>query len=226
MQCVVLLVNDTTYWRYAGAVRQTLSQKSLGSDADAGGPMQSLPDYLKPGLQIVFVGINPSVYSVQQGHYFARGINRFWPALSRSRLSEPIRAALGKERLGPEDDASLLDFGIGFTDVVKRPSRNVSLLSPEDFRQGAPVLLQKLQAIKPLVTCFHGLMGYRPFLRLGLGIAEFPRELGVQPHCLGATRIFVVPSPSPANAHFTPDDQRAWYDRLADFCEDAQRAGP
>lgn len=179
---------------------------------------QSLPDYLRPGLQVVFIGINPSVYSVQQGHYFARGINRFWPAFSGSKLSEAIRKALGKDRLGPQDDAALLDFGIGFTDVVKRPSRNISFLAPEDFRIGAPQLLAKLAEAEPLVACFHGLMGYRPFVRFGLNIAETPRELGAQPQLLGQTRIFVVPSPSPANAHFTPDDQRLWYDRLADYC--------
>jgi TDG/mug DNA glycosylase family protein len=139
-------------------------------------------------------------------------------------LSEPIRLALGKERLGPEDDAALLNFGIGFTDVVKKPSRNISQLTPDDFRLEAPRLLEKLRAVKPFVACFHGLMGYRPFLRFGLGMPEFPRDLGVQPHCLDDTRIFVVPSPSPANAHYTPDDQRDWYDRLADYCQDAERS--
>jgi TDG/mug DNA glycosylase family protein len=182
----------------------------------------SLPDHLAQGLRIAFVGINPSIYSVEKGHYFARPTNRFWPAFSRSRLSEPIRAALGVERLRPEDDATLLQFGIGFTDVVKRPSRNISELSPADFRAEAPELLAKLQHFRPLVACFHGLMGYRPFVRHGLGFKDVPRELGVQPVSLGATRIFVVPSPSPANAHFTPDDQVQWYDRLADFLETVQ----
>src|SRR5690348_14259953 len=92
-----------------------------------------LPDYLQPGLQLVFVGINPSVYSAERGHYFARSTNRFWPAFSRSRLSLPVRQALGRERLGPEDDSLLPRFGIGFTDVVKRPTRNISLLGRDDF---------------------------------------------------------------------------------------------
>src|SRR5207248_5675884 len=140
-------------------------------------------------------------YSAQKGHYFARSINRFWPALSRSRLSEPIRRALGRDQLGPGDDARLLEFGIGFTDVVKRPSRNVSELSPEDFRRDAPQLLARLEQVRPAIACFHGLMGYRPFVRHGLGLKETPRDLGLQPLTLAATRIFVVPSPSPANAH-------------------------
>ena len=64
----------------------------------------TLPDLLRDGLEIVFVGINPSVFSAAQGHYFARKINRFWPAFSRSRLSRAARAGLGVERLEPMHD--------------------------------------------------------------------------------------------------------------------------
>ncbi len=180
-----------------------------------------LPDYLRLDLRIVFIGINPSIYSVQRGHYFARRTNRFWPAFSSSRLSEPVRSALGRDSLGPEDDARLLEFGIGFTDVVKRASRNVSELERTDFQQAVPQLLHKLRAYRPGVAVFHGMMGYRPFVRYGLGIKEQPRELGLQPLSLAETKVFVVPSPSPANAHFTLEAQVGWYDRLAEFCEAA-----
>ncbi len=91
-------------------------------------PFRTLPDYLSPGLDLVFVGINPGLYSVEHGHYFARPTSRFWRAFSRSVLSAPIRAALGRAALGPEDDAGLLAFGIGFTDVVKVPSRSAGEL--------------------------------------------------------------------------------------------------
>ena len=178
----------------------------------------TLPDYLARGLSILFVGINPGLYSVRQGHYFARRSNRFWPALSRSRLSEPIRSALAKETLVPEDDAILLDFGIGFTDVVKRPTRNASELRPEEFQAAAPGLLSLLGEYQPLIACFHGMTGYRPFVRYALGEAGTPRELGPQPLRAGRTQLYVVPSPSPANAHFRTQDQVDWYDRLADYC--------
>ena len=101
-------------------------------------PFPTLPDYLAPGLPLVLVGINPGLYSVQQGRYFARPTSRFWPAFSRSRLSSAVRAALARDWLGPEDDSTLLQFGIGFTDVVKRPSRNAAEVRPEDFREWAP----------------------------------------------------------------------------------------
>ncbi len=182
-------------------------------------PFPTLPDYLAPGLRLVFVGINPSAYAVRQGHYFARRSNRFWPAFSRSRLSAAARAGLGREALGPEDDAALLRFGFGFTDVVKRPSANAAALTPDDFRAWAPRLVDRLSQHRPAVACFHGLTGYRPFLRYGLGEATADPALGPQPVRLGTTHLYVVPNPSPANAHVRLEEQVAWYDRLADYLD-------
>ncbi len=177
----------------------------------------TLPDLLAPGLDLVFVGINPSTYSVERGHYFSRKTNRFWPAFSRSRLSERARAALGVAALGPEHDRALLAHGIGFTDVVKLATGNAGDIPPTAFVESAPQLLRRLRRFSPRVACFHGLTGFRPFLRLGLAIDRREAALGPQPELIGDTRLFVVPNPSPANAHFTPADQTAWYDRLAAF---------
>src|ERR1700734_1502364 len=105
----------------------------------------TLPDLLRPGLDLVFIGINPSVYSVTQGHYFARNTNRFWPAFSRSVLSEPARRALGVDRLEPMHDTMLPDHGIGFTDVVKRPTARADELSLEEFAAGVRDLIDKLE---------------------------------------------------------------------------------
>jgi double-stranded uracil-DNA glycosylase len=182
-------------------------------------PIPTLPDYLSPGLTIVFVGINPGLLSARRGHYFARRSNRFWPAFSRSQLSAPIRAALGRDLLTPEDDLLLPDFGIGFTDVVKRPTSNAGELRLEEFVDAVPRLLAALQHCSPNVACFHGLTGYRPFARYGLGAKEIPRTLGAQASSIAATRLFVVPSPSPANAHYSLSDQIEWYDHLACFCD-------
>ncbi len=177
----------------------------------------TLPDYLAPDLKLVFVGINPGLYSARMGHYFARRTNRFWPAFSRSRLSEDVRRGLGKKALDYEDDATLLAFGIGFTDVVKRPTGNAAQLDPEEYRMGAPQLMDKLVHFQPRMACFHGVTGYGAFARHALGDERRRWELGPQERRVGNTRLFVVPSPSPANAHFTLKDQIDWYDRLAAF---------
>lgn len=177
----------------------------------------TLPDHLAPRLILVFVGINPGFYSVERGHYFARPTSRFWPAFSRSILSARIRARLGRDVLGPEDDARLLRFGIGFTDVVKVPSRNAAGLRPADFQEWAPRLVDRLRRCGPKVACFHGLTGYRPFVRYGLTRPLRSWSLGPQPLRVDETHLFVVPNPSPANAHFGPRDQIAWYDRVARY---------
>jgi double-stranded uracil-DNA glycosylase len=177
----------------------------------------TLPDYLRPGLDLVFVGINPGLYSVRKGHYFARKTSRFWPAFTASRLSERIRLELGLETLQPEHDSLLIQFGIGLTDVIKRPSSNAGDLEPSEFVEWAPVLLGKIRRYAPRVACFHGLTGFRPFLRIALNCCDRSPLLGPQPEVIGKTRLYVVPNPSPANAHFTIAEQISWYHRLADF---------
>ena len=167
--------------------------------------METLPDYLKDGLDIVLVGLNPSAYSVRLGHYFANPRNRFWTAFNRSGL-------VGVE-LAPEQDDSLLDYGLGFTDVVKRPTGQGSELTADDFRQWAPVLREKLERYQPLVTCFHGLIAYRQYLRYGEGVKGKP-ALGLQEGSIGRSTVFVVPNPSPANARFSVDELTNWYRKL------------
>jgi TDG/mug DNA glycosylase family protein len=170
-----------------------------------------LPDYLEPGLDIVFVGLNPSLYSIRVGHYFANPRNRFWTALNRSGL-------VGQE-LSPEQDARLLDYRIGFTDLVKRPTPQASGLSAADYRQWAPALKTKLLEYQPRIACFHGLMGYKAYLKYAEGVEEKPL-LGRQERTIGKSQIFVVPNPSPANARFSIDDLVQWYQQLKKLREE------
>jgi double-stranded uracil-DNA glycosylase len=174
----------------------------------------SLPDLLRTGLDVVFIGINPSLWSVAQGHYFARKTNRFWPAFSRSVLSEPARQGLGVALLMPMHDVMLQDYGIGFTDVVKRATARADELDPREFAAATRELVAKLETCQPRIACFHGMMGYRPFIRLHAPSLPQP-VLGEQALHLGRTRLFVIPNPSPANAHASPAVQTAWYDRIA-----------
>ena len=168
----------------------------------------TLPDYLREGLDIVFVGLNPSVYSVEVGHYFANPRNRFWAAFNRSKLID--------HEVMPEDDASLLDDGIGFTDVVKRPTRQGSGLKASDYRDWVPVLKEKLIKYGPRIASFHGIMGYRAYLKQAEGV-DGKLDLGLQERMIGQTRVFVVPNPSPANAKYSLDDLVGWYDRLQEL---------
>ena len=155
-----------------------------------GGEVDTLPDYLRPGLDIVFVGINPGLTSAKAGHYFFNPRNRFWAAFNA--------AALALEPLGPKTDSRALDYGIGFTDVVKRPTRQMSELRAADYRAGAPVLREKLLACGPLVVCFNGLTGFKHYTRYTGGPAG--AAIGLQTIRIGTSRVYVLPSTSPANA--------------------------
>jgi TDG/mug DNA glycosylase family protein len=177
-------------------------------------PAASLPDLVRTELDVIFVGINPSSFSVAQGHYFARKANRFWPCFSASDLSLSAREALGVTRLEPIHDRALLDHGFGFTDAVKRASPRASDISPAEFSAAVADLVAKLERVRPKVACFHGIMAYRHVHR-ALAPARTDPVLGPQPVRIGATLLYVVPNPSPANAHFTPADQVYWYDQLA-----------
>lgn len=149
---------------------------------------KTLPDYLCDGLDLVFVGLNPGLYSAQVGHYFAYKQNRFWPALSLSGLiPEPI---------GSEDDARLLEWGIGLTDIVKRPTHGIHEVSTAEFRRGAKVLREKIERYHPRVVCFIGLTGYR----ICCGNDNGP---GTKAGRFGGASVFVVPSTSPRNASYS-----------------------
>ena len=178
----------------------------------AGNPAKppSLPDYLAPGLRLVFVGINPGINSVQVGHYFASPRNRFCRAFNI--------AGLALEDCGPEEDGQLLGQGIGFTDVVKRPTRGAGDLKAQDFRTGVPQLKEKLLRFQPKVVCFHGVTAYGSYLRYAESIRT-PPGLGIQPRAIGQSRVFVTPNPSPANAAVSLDTLVSWYVRLRELVE-------
>ena len=139
------------------------------------------------------------------GHYFANPRNRFWPAFNLSRLVT--------RQVSAEEDATLLDDGIGFTDVAKRPTPMGSGLRAADFHQWAPVLKEKIITFAPNLVCFHGLMAYKAYLQHGEGVKEKP-ELGLQARSIGTSSVFVVPNPSPANAKYSLNDLAEWYRRL------------
>ncbi len=171
--------------------------------------METLPDYLRENLDIVLVGLNPSLYSVEVGHYFATTRNRFWRAINRSGLLA--------ETLDTNTDYRMPEQGIGMTDIVKRPTRGASDLRAADYREWAPVLKEKLERFSPLIVCFHGVVAYRNYLRHAEGIRQSSIELGLQPHTIGTTRVFVVPNPSPANAAYSLDTLVGWYQALRDL---------
>lgn len=145
-------------------------------------PDLTLPDILEPGLDLVFVGINPSVYSAVRGHYFARPSNRFWACLNQS--------GLVPERLTAADDVRLPRFGIGLTDIVKRATHDAAELSRAEFLEGRDALRDKLLTVAPAAVCFVGKLAYQHYSRRRV-IA-----FGSQTESIGRSTVFVMPSTS------------------------------
>jgi len=163
-------------------------------------PHHDLPDYLQPGLRLVFVGFNPGERSARIGHYYAGRGNQFWNFLSK--------AGLVPEKLNPEDDRRVLEFGIGLTDVVKRWSRSSSSLCAEDYHRGIPRLLEKLRRVGPRVVAFNGKTAYERF-------SGSRTRLGWQRQLVFGARVFVLPSSSGRNGSLTRAAKLRYFRRLA-----------
>ena len=174
--------------------------------------MQTLPDYLRHDLSNISIGLNPSPISVQAGYYYANPRNRFWKALNGSRLVN--------KTLEP-GEASMLtlfnDYKIGFTDLVKRPTRMGHELRAADYREGAQVLKEKLLEYRPAIAWFQGIGVYRQYLKYAEAVTVKDLSLGVQRRTIGKTSIFVSPNPSPANARYSLDDLIKYYNELVSF---------
>lgn len=115
----------------------------------------------------------------------------FWPALSASQLvGQDVKAG---------DEKFLLEKGIGFTDVVERATSQIDELSKDEIAAGVHVLRSKIEKHAPTVACFIGLTGFR-------WVFDVPNKIRVTPdpreERIGSTRIYVLPSTSPANAHY------------------------
>jgi TDG/mug DNA glycosylase family protein len=160
-------------------------------------------DIIAPGLDILFVGINPSTLSANTGHHFARNTNRFYRALYESGLTPRLYA--------PEEDASLVEIGIGITNIVERPTGMAQELKRHEYDAGREPLREKVRRYRPLILAFAGRMA-------ATGFYGKPRPVGAQDDLIETARVFVAPSPSAANKAHHPDaDLYEWYRRLREF---------
>ena len=143
--------------------------------------MKTLPDYLRKGMKLIIVGCNPSESSVRAGHYYAGRNNLFWPTLFES--------GVVPEPFDYPDDRRIIEFGIGLTDLVKRPTKSAEELRREDFAEGRIVLSQKLEEFSPRVVAFNGKTTYEQF-------AQRKCKFGLQKELLYGARVYVLPSTS------------------------------
>ena len=153
---------------------------------------RTVPDVIAPGLDVLFCGINPGLYSGATGHHFARPGNRFWPALHGAGFTTRL--------LDPSEEHLLLEAGCGITNLVPRTTAIAAELTKAELADARHALERKVQRYKPRWLAVLGIGAYR--------IAFDCRDanIGKQPERLGSTGVWVLPNPSGLNAHYQLPD--------------------
>jgi TDG/mug DNA glycosylase family protein len=155
----------------------------------------TLPDLLGPGLKLLFVGINPGLWTAAVQAHFSRRGNRFYPALYRAGITDYLIDA--SDGFREQDREHLLDRGIGITNLVARATARADELSTQELVDGGRTLERRVAEVGVRVVAVLGITAYRQAFALPKATA------GKQPGQLGGAQLWVVPNPSGLNAHST-----------------------
>lgn len=156
---------------------------------------------LAPGLRVVFCGTAAGSVSAARGCYYAHPHNKFWRTLAD--------VGLTTRRLDCSEFALLPQYGVGLTDIAKTVSgMDRELPTGALGRAACDAMAEKICAVAPAILAFTSLTAGRRYLRRVAGFGE-------QPETIGATRVWLLPSPSPA-ANWNWARNEAWWRTLAD----------
>lgn len=182
--------------RSMAATRPSFTRAELDAFRDA-----EVPDLVGPGLRLLFVGINPGLWTAAVQTHFAHPGNRFYPALHRAGITD--RELDRVAGLTQADRAHLIDRGVGITNLVRRATARADELSADELRDGGERLTRFVTQHAPAVVAIAGITAYRD------AFAERKARAGRQPDRLdgpfAGTPLWVVPNPSGLNAHETVD---------------------
>ena len=164
--------------------------------------LPTLRDRIRPGVRVLFVGINPGVRSALTVHHFAGFSNRFWKLLYESGLvPEPI---------GFRDDDRLPEWGFGITNIVPRATPGIDTLEKQEYIDGRVRLRRKVLRYRPTVVAAVGVTVFRALFPERRG----PLTLGRQPERIGDSAVFVLPNPSGRNANYSYKEMLAAFSLL------------
>jgi TDG/mug DNA glycosylase family protein len=166
---------------------------------------RTLPDVIAPRLRVLFCGINPGLYSAAIGHHFGRPGNRFWKALHASGFTP--------RRLTAQEDRTLLDHGLGITNLCPRTTASAEELTPAELADGARVLIGKAEQYRPRVVAVLGIGAYR------LGFDRPDAAVGRQEDAIGGCTAWALPNPSGLNAHYGLEDLTQHFRALREAVE-------
>jgi TDG/mug DNA glycosylase family protein len=147
-------------------------------------------DLIADDLMVLFVGINPGLYTAAIGRHFGRPGNRFWPALYAGGFTPRL--------FSPFESSLLLDLNLGITNVVGRATARAHELTNDEIRAGGKRLEVKVKKCRPTVVAFVGIGPYR----IISGIKD--ARVGLQKDLFGGSHAWVLPNPSGLNAHYQP----------------------
>ncbi|MGW4783661.1 G/U mismatch-specific DNA glycosylase [Streptomyces sp. NPDC004230] len=162
-------------------------------------------DVVADGLAVLFCGINPGLMTAATGHHFARPGNRFWPVLHLSGFTPRL--------FKPSEQAELLTYGLGITNVVARATARADELDAEEFREGGRVLGAKVERLRPRWLAVVGVTAYRA------AFDDRRAVVGPQERTIGSSRVWVLPNPSGLNAHWTAATMAQEYGRLRESAQ-------
>jgi TDG/mug DNA glycosylase family protein len=149
---------------------------------------KTIPDLIGAGLRVLFVGINPGLYSGAVGHHFARPGNRFWKVLHAAGFTDRL--------VSPFEERALLEAGVGITNLVARATASAAELAPDELTSGARRLARKVARHRPAHVAFLGLDAYR------IALARPAAGVGEQATGFAGARAWLLPNPSGLNAHY------------------------
>jgi double-stranded uracil-DNA glycosylase len=163
----------------------------------------NVPDLIAKDLIVLFVGINPGLYTAAIGRHFGRPGNRFWPALYAGGFTPRL--------FSPFESDLLLDLNLGITNVVARATARADELTDDELRAGGKRLEVKVKRWRPTVAAFVGIGPYR------IISGNKDAHVGLQETLFGSSHAWVLPNPSGLNAHYQPatlaklfNDLRLW----------------
>ena len=158
---------------------------------------RTVPDLLGPGMSVLLVGINPSLWSGYAGYHFARPANRLWRTLYEAGFTE--------RPLHPSETEEVRGAGIGITNLVRRATARADEISPDEIRAGVARLRRIVRTWQPPHVAFLGVTAYR------IAFNAPKATVGPQPEPFVGSRVWLLPNPSGLNAHYQQPQLTAVY---------------
>jgi len=161
---------------------------------------KTVPDLVAPNLKVLFVGINPGLYTAAIGHHFGRPGNRFWKVLHLSGFTP--------RQLSPFEEHELLTYGVGVTNMVPRTTATAAELAHDEIVEGGKRLVKLVKKYTPSTVAVLGVQAYRQ------AFEHRRAQVGRREETLAEVPVWVLPNPSGLQAHYQLQDMVALFEEL------------